>query len=145
MPTVSIVPKTHIESVLDKINEKQQKLEQFKNMLRDPLFADLVAELGLGANNGGLGQPRRPEKQNLSPNGSTGLRRAILELTKDWSNQFTIKQLAVRLGQEGFPFGRDPISAVRDALYHIVNNHLGLREVGQHKSGAAKHFERDRT
>jgi hypothetical protein len=133
------VSKPHdIKGIIALAERKARKVEAFIKMLRDPDLAEFVASLtAINSNGSGATISGRLEKQNPQ----SGIREAIRSLDEVLPARFTGVDILKELEQRKFPFQRDGLNAVRDALYKMTRRgELKVLKVG--KGGQPNVYER---
>ncbi len=131
-----------VKNVVDKISERQAKLESLKKLLLDPDLADFARALSENGDKRGTGPSSRLKQRpgNRSTPNANGIRAAILGLSLP--SQFTPAQVLEGLKKRGFKFDREPIGAVRDSLYVMAKKARGIRLVRKFDSEHPNLYER---
>ncbi len=143
-----------VEVIIKELGEAQAKVDRlkaelFQAMLKDPSIAKSLP-VGGGVSNATqtvrlVGGGEITRKRNPSSDNGTSLRHTILEIADTFQSHFTAEMVRAKLEERRFKFTGKPKSAVRDAIYSIVKNGLGIRIAGKLKGSTAKYYERVRT
>jgi hypothetical protein len=140
-----------VESILKELSEAQAKVDRlkadlFQAMLKDPAIAKSVP-VGDRISHGTqtvrlVGDAPIVRRRNPSSHNGTSLRHTILEIADTFQSRFTAEMVRAKLEERQFKFNGKPKTAVRDAMYAIVKNKLGVRVAGHVKGTSAKYYER---
>src|SRR6266568_3419774 len=116
-----------LERTISETQSKLAKLEKLRSLLLDPEvgYAEPSSN-GHSHHSSSKKEPRRSAIPRTAPPNANGLRSAILDL--NMLAPFTVRDVVKTLQNRNFDFeGRDPEHAVRDALYVMAKNHIGVR------------------
>jgi hypothetical protein len=120
-----------LDRTISETQSKLAKLEKLRALLTDP-------EIGYTEPSSN-GNSRRSSTKK-APN-ANGLRSAILDL--NFLTPFTVSEVVKTLQNKNFDFdGRDPEHAVRDALYVMAKNRIGVKRTKQGTGGQPSVYEK---
>ena len=130
---------SRIDELVETAQRKARKVEQFIALLRDPDIADLVTELTREAST-------EASRNTTATNGhavstfSPSLTPQIRQLAPALPNRFTVNMLVDLLKRENFKFTRDPLEAVRDAVYFLARGENRIFEIVEQGRGGNPSF-----